>query len=69
MKTILIQQVEQPMPIQGSQLSFPHNIKVDSILSVDIITFNDPHHIIYGQVNNYFLKFCLLKLVSLVKSS
>ena len=56
------------MPIQGSQLSFPHNLKVDSILSVNIITFNDPHHIIYGQVNNYFFE-VLFKLVSLVKSS
>lgn len=51
------------MPILGSQLSFPHYLKVDSILSVNIITFNDPHHIIYGQVNNYGFKFFLKLLV------
>jgi len=37
------------MPIHGSQLSFPHYLSIESIVSINIITYNEPHKIIYGQ--------------------
>lgn len=40
------------MPKKNAQITFYHNIDVNSIIAVNILSLNEKAGIIYGQVRN-----------------